>query len=239
MTIDNKLNHTYLGKDLEAMSLASNYNQWIVDLLSPHFDKVVAEVGAGTGNLSKLILDKGIEELVSFEPSAEMHKLLLNNLEGKNNTHIINSMLSSEANNFQNYFDSILYVNVLEHIEDDGKELNLAYDCLKTGGHLCIFVPALSFLYSDFDKTIGHYRRYQKRQLIELVQRSRFTISTIKYIDILGIIPWYIIFVIMKQNLTSNTTRLYDKLCVPVIKVFESILPVPIGKNLLLVAKKI
>ena len=67
------------------------------------------------------------------------------------------------------YFDSILYINVLEHIEDDRAELLSAYRALPVGGFLLLFVPALPQLYSKFDRSVGHFRRYYKKELIHFL----------------------------------------------------------------------
>ena len=148
-----------------------------------------------------------------------------------------NTLLNS-SDNFKNYFDSILYINVLEHIQDDRKEITTVYNCLKQNGYACIFVPALPCLYSNFDKKIGHYRRYKKIQLESLFTQDMFEIVKLHYVDFIGIIPWYIFFVLLKKDLDSNSTHLYDTLVVPLIANFEKLIRVPIGKNLILIARK-
>ena len=94
----------------------------------------------------------------------------------------------------------MVYVNVLEHIENDKQELFYINQSLKTGGYVCIFVPALAWLYSDFDASIGHYRRYYKKQLIDLVEKAGFEIVKISYFDIMGIIPWFIFLRFLRKN---------------------------------------
>jgi hypothetical protein len=131
-----------------------------------------------------------------------------------------------------------VYVNVLEHIENDLDELRFVFRTLKVGGVLCIFVPALSWLYGNLDKEVGHFRRYHKHQLKGLVQQAGFEIEKIKYFDMPGIVPWYILFVLLKRSISGNNVSLYDKLAVPLIRKVESIVSPPVGKNLLLVCKK-
>ena len=137
-----------------------------------------------------------------------------------------------------NMFDSIFYINVLEHIEDDIAEVKKMHNALIENGYACVFVPALSWLYSDFDKSIGHFRRYHKDQLIQLFDSNGFEVVTVKHIDMLGILPWYINFVLMKRMLDQNTTKIYDRFVIPIIRIIDKIAPSPIGKNLLIVAKK-
>ncbi len=236
---DSSSNNEYIGKDLEAMSFAKNYNQWIVELCSPYLGKNIAEVGAGTGNLTELLSGyRNISNITAFEPSAKMYNTLTHNLSGNDKVTSINSALSEISDKYTEQFDSILYINVLEHIEDDAAEAIKIHRSLNENGHACIFVPALSWLYSDFDKSIGHFRRYHKDQLIQLFDKNGFDIVTVKYIDMLGILPWYLNFVLMKRHLDHKTTTIYDKLVIPIIKILDKISPTPIGKNLLLIAKK-
>ncbi|MCR4340392.1 MAG: hypothetical protein NUW01_10970 [Gemmatimonadaceae bacterium] len=101
-----------------------------------------------------------------------------------------------------------------------------------------IFVPALSWLYSDFDRQIGHYRRYAKSGLCRLVEDAGFNLTKVRYFDVAGIIPWYVNFVLLRNSIGSRSVSLYDRLVVPVMRVAERLIPPPVGKNVLLVARK-
>ena len=115
----------YFGKDLEAMSFANNYHQWIVDEFRRYLGDTVAEVGAGTGNFSTLLVAAGIKRLFAFEPSTNMYPLLKDKLRARDNVEIINAFYEEKAIEFENFFDSVLYVNVLEHIEDDQRDSSM------------------------------------------------------------------------------------------------------------------
>jgi ubiquinone/menaquinone biosynthesis C-methylase UbiE len=233
------LDNVYIGTDLEAMSFAKNYGKWIIELFNAYIGEKVAEVGAGTGNLTQLLSEKKIiSELTAFEPSSKMYNHLIQNLNNNKKASLINSTFSGAPEIQTNMYDSIFYINVLEHIEDDEAEVKLMHNALNVDGYACVFVPALSWLYSDFDKSIGHFRRYHKDQLIQLFDSNGFEVVTVKHIDMLGILPWYINFVLMKRMLDQNTTKIYDRYVVPIIRIIDKITPSPIGKNLLLVAKK-
>lgn len=231
-------NLRYEGRDLEAMSFAQNYYQWVADEFRPFLGKRVGEVGAGSGSFSSLILKNKIDTLVAIEPSQEMYPLLAEKFGGVMNVVCRQAVFADLYKEYEGQFDSMVYVNVLEHIEDDRQELLYINNALKSGGSVCIFVPALSWLYSDFDASVGHYRRYHKKQLQELVEEAGFEIVKISYFDIVGIIPWFIFFKLLKKKLTANNATLYDKIVVPVLRIIESFLPIPIGKNLIVIAKK-
>ena len=227
----------YIGKDLEAMAFANNYYQWVLAEISPYLGNSVAEVGAGVGNFSTLVLETDISSLVAFEPSLEMCDLLQEALGKDKRASAINDFFGKEDSE-KSFFDSILYINVLEHIDDDVSELAKAHAALNPEGHLLIFVPALPWLYSEFDREVGHFRRYVKSDLVALVQRAGFSIVTARYFDIAGIIPWYINFVLLRNSMRGGRISLYDRFVVPTMRTLEGLLPVPVGKNVLLVARK-
>jgi len=225
----------YFGKDLEAMSFAKNYHRWILSHFIPYLGNSAAEVGAGTGNFSKLLLQTNISRLVAFEPSENMFSLLKKNLGKDMRAKAINDFFDKE--NTDERFDSVIYVNVLEHIEDDKSELLKARELINPNGHILIFVPALPFLYSNFDKQVGHFRRYMRKELAKLIQKSGFSVVKARYFDSIGIIPWYINFVLLKNKINKSSVSLYDKFVVPIMRIIESTAP-PIGKNVLLIARK-
>ena len=187
----------YPGKELEAMSFAVNYHRWIIDEFEPYLGETIAEVGAGIGSVSKLLLGKRIKRLFAFEPSHNMYSLLAKELRQEERAKAVNNFFSPRY--AQEGFDSVVYINVLEHIQDDRSELANALEALKPKGHLLLFVPALAWLYSDFDKQIGHFRRYAKKALSSLVQDVGFTLVKARYFDLAGIIPWYVNFVLLRN----------------------------------------
>ena len=225
----------YFGKDLEAMSFATNYHNWILAEIAPYLGECVAEVGAGVGSFSTLLLTKKIHKLVAFEPSQNMFPLLKNAIGADKRVTTINKFFGRDS--LTEKFDSILYINVLEHVEDDVSELSRAREALTPNGHLIIFVPALPWLYGNLDRSVGHFRRYLKKDLVNITARVGLSIVDARYFDIAGVIPWYVNFVLLKNEISGGSVTLYDRLVVPVMRKIERVLPVPIGKNVLLIAK--
>lgn len=236
--MENRSPTEYFGRDLEAMSFARNYHQWIFEEVAPYLGEHVAEVGAGTGNFSEYLLDTNIKQLVAFEPSSNMYSHLEEKFQDNSTIKTINALFEDHRPAHHNSFDSVCYINVLEHIKDHEKALEHAYKTMSNKGHLIIFVPALPFLYSKFDKQVGHYRRYTKATLLEVVKSAGFTIKKVRYFDIAGIIPWYLAFVVLKSSVNTTNVSLYDRFVVPLMKKVEQVVPPVIGKNLLLVGQK-
>lgn len=221
------------------MSFASNYHTWILDMFRPYFGDRVVEVGAGSGNFSKFLLEHcPIRQLTSIEPSGQMFPLLQEVAVATGRIEARKGFFGQYAEQLRGQIDSALYVNVMEHVEKDQDEMARVFETLVPGGHLCIFVPALPFLMSDFDRSIGHYRRYTKSDLLGKLQASGFEITKTRYVDLPGVLSWYLVMVVMKGSLSPAKVRSYDRYVVPIMRRIESLCPPPIGKNLMAVARK-
>lgn len=233
----------YVGKDLEAMSFAVNYHRWILNEFRPFLGKNLVEVGAGSGSFSEMLLGEKPESLAMVEPS-EMFSHLRQNvsqIETETRTTFYQAIFAEARAGIINQKrpDSVVYVNVLEHIEDDSAELEMIYDTLENKGRCFIFVPALMALYGDFDRRIGHFRRYTKSEIEEKCRAAGFKVLKSKYFDFAGMLPWYVKYKLLKSDsLESGAVELYDKFVVPAIRLAENLITPPVGKNLLLIAEK-
>ena len=226
----------YYGKDLEALSFAPRYHQWILDTIAPNLGSEIAEIGAGTGNFTRLLLTDGSYQVTAFEPSANMFPALDSLRQESSTLKSENGFLSDYAESFPNAFDAVLYINVLEHIEHDVNELKLAGRVLKPGGRLVVFVPALPWLYGRLDELVGHYRRYTRDSLRGVVESAGFRIHRLHYFDIAGILPWFVVFRLLRMETIPSSVGLYDRFVVPLMSRMEAMVPPPVGKNLLMVA---
>jgi SAM-dependent methyltransferase len=226
----------YSGTELAALSAAVNYYEWIYSRFERYLGGSIVEVGAGIGTFSKLLLRASPRQLVAFEPSRNLYPLLVESVRHDERVTPINDVFKPHY--VPDGVDSIVYLNVLEHIEQDSAELKTAYEALRPGGHLIVFSPALSWLYSEFDKHVGHFRRYSKRGIVAVAKEAGYRVLRAEYFDIAGVIPWYLSFVLLKSWPTIRKVALYDKLVVPPMRVAESVLSPPFGKNVLLVATR-
>src|SRR5437588_6104866 len=107
----------YPGKDLEAMSFALNYHRWIVEQFVPYLGEIVAEVGAGNGSVSKLLLETNVKQLLAFEPSDNMYPMLVKELGHEARASTVNDFFHPRHG--RERFDAVAYINVLEHIDED------------------------------------------------------------------------------------------------------------------------
>lgn len=225
----------YKGDDLGAMEVAHNYGRWIVKLLASVLHGRIAEIGAGTGTMSEHLLSTGVE-LHSFEPASTMYSKMAQRQVPPNSIWVrSNSGLPRDSSE---HFDGIVYLNVLEHIEDDRSEINRAVSMLRPGGRLGIVVPALPLLMSEFDRSIGHHRRYLKESLIEACSVDGFSIELVRYFDFLGVPPWFVVMRLLRGSLNRRTVSLYDRAIIPWLSRVERYVIPPIGKNLLLIGRR-
>lgn len=238
-----KVEVEYAGADLESMDLAVNYRSWILDIFRPFLGNRIVEVGAGTGSFSRMLLETDPERLVLVEPSGMFDKLVAEI--GRNEHGAEISFYNDIFHNCAGIIkgngrpDTIVYINVLEHIEDDEKELELILDVIAEGGRLCVFVPAVGFLLSDFDRRIGHFRRYSRQDLIGKCERAGFKIRLARWFDLPGVLPWLIKYRLMRSvTMEHGAVKLYDRTVVPLLRPLENCINPPIGKNLIVVAEK-
>lgn len=231
--------HAYEGSDLEAMAGAGAYHRWIRDGIAPWVRGDVAEIGAGRGSFSRLLLEgPAVRSLLAVEPSARMHALLAEALAGEPRARALRGVLADVADDLAGTLDAAVYVNVLEHVRDDAGELRLARRALRPGGHLVVFVPALRWLYADFDAHVGHHRRYHRAPLVALARGAGFEVVRARYFDVAGVLPWLVAMRWLRLPLRPASVRLYDRAVVPVMRRVEAAVAPPLGKNLLLVAQR-
>ena len=229
----------YLGDDLEAMLEAYRYNREIIRVFSPFLGQQVVEVGAGIGNVSVLLLAEDPARLHVIEPDPRMCTKLEERLNGRVNATIYRGFLAQiMADSPIRGADSVVSVNVLEHVEDDVTELAAMGSVLRPGGYLCLWVPAVPALYSGYDRSLGHYRRYRRTELAAKLKDAGFETICIEYKDIVGMVAWFVCCRILGLGLTPGKVRLYDRIVLPLTTPIGRRLRLPIGKNLLAIARK-
>ena len=234
----------YAGKDLEAMSFAVNYHRWIIAIFEPYLGTKVVEVGAGTGSFSELLLEQRLESVSLVEPSTAMYEQLrcrLAELKPTQKVTSYNDIFERVAPQIRLNArpDSIIYVNVLEHVPDDVNELQVIWKTLDSGGRLFIFVPALRWLHGSMDRQLDHFRRYTRSELERKCVAAGFKVLTSRYFDVLGIVPWWVKYKLLQSNkMEPGAVKFYDQMIVPIAKILESSVTPPLGKNVLLIAEK-
>jgi SAM-dependent methyltransferase len=229
------------AEDLERLGTARNFFDWVLEEFHPYIRGRVLEVGAGLGTITRKLAERYPDvSIVALEPADNMFSDLEAFAALEPRVIARRETLGDYRPEVHGNFDVALYLNVLEHIDDDERELHLAYESLRPGGSLLIFGPALEWLYSELDYRAGHYRRYSVKGIRRLVSEAGFEVLKAKYFDALGVAPYYLVYRLLGHSeIAGSTLWGYDRLMVPLSRLLQTIVPhPPAGKNVILVARK-
>jgi SAM-dependent methyltransferase len=235
----------YRAKDeLRVLSDAANWNAHIVDTLVRDLPadgvRRILEVGAGIGGITTALRARFPDATITcLEPDAE-------NATGLAARFADDPAVRVVAQDFDGYrtehdgerFDLVVYVNVLEHIEDDRAEVAKAASVLDPGGAVAVLVPAMPGLYGPIDFKSGHFRRYRTRDLHEIIEAAGLIPSRVEYFDPIGIVPYWLNYrVLNKSGISSTGVWTFDRVLVPAMKLVQNARSSwPVGKNVLCVA---
>jgi len=233
--------HFGAADDLERLGTAHHFFGWVLDELGPHLGGRLLDVGAGAGTITRKLAERYPDcRLVALEPADNMVSALAAYAALSERVTVRQQTLARYVEHGAGDFDAVLYLNVLEHIEDDAAEVRLAAEVLRPGGALLVFGPGLEALYSDLDFKAGHYRRYSPDQLRRLAEQAGLVVQRACYFDLLGVPPYYVVYRLLRQTEISGSTMWgYDWVVVPASRLLQRMLVrPPAGKNVMLVATK-
>jgi 2-polyprenyl-3-methyl-5-hydroxy-6-metoxy-1,4-benzoquinol methylase len=245
MNVDHRFTQTqkqYAADDLETMSEAVRYQAHVFGLVRPHLGAHVLEVGCGIGTMSRQILETSRQlRLVCIEPNANCAWRAREELQGQERVTIRMCHLEDcdRLELRQQQFDTIVCVNVLEHIEDDIRALTLFREVVEgTGGQVLIFVPAMQAIYGPHDAALGHHRRYSKRSLTAAFAAAGLDVVTMKYTNPIGLLGWmYNLYISGNTEHTSQQVRFFDRFVAPWALPLERLATPPIGLSLFAVGR--
>jgi SAM-dependent methyltransferase len=227
-----------LTATLNQLAELDRYNHWIYEQIAAAMGHRILEVGSGTGNITQFLCANGCEVMATdVVPSyrSELQRLF----GAKPNVQVGKFDLDREAPTefVLQPFDSVVCLNVLEHIEDDLFALKQMRDVLEPGGKLALLVPAHQILYGEFDRAVGHFRRYEKRELASKLKQAGFAVREMKFFSLLATLPWLINGRIFKRDyLPAGQANLANRL-VPLLKL-EKLIGPPCGLSLIAIAQK-
>lgn len=223
-----------LASTLEVLSdTMPRYAQWLASKISNDDERLILEVGAGTGTMTRVLAKQ--RKVVAFEPSPDARQELIQQTSSISNIRIAQSL--EECSDLGPY-DSIVLVNVLEHIESDVYFLSELKALVRSSGRVVVLSPAHNCLYSDFDASIGHVRRYTRRQLKRTFQCAGYTTADVRYFNAVGAVVWLLVNRLLKRKAaTTSQTRLYDTVVVPVSALVDRLGCRPFGQSVIGVAR--
>ncbi|MBX3241118.1 MAG: class I SAM-dependent methyltransferase [Chitinophagaceae bacterium] len=231
-------------KTLEVFSKAIHFNKWMFNKLAPYFHGHILEIGSGIGNISSLLLEQYVHVNLS-DVKYEYCKILQSKFSGNSNLENIyqlNLEDTSLLNHFpelKKKFDTVLVLNVVEHIKDDKQAINNCKKFLNENGTLIILVPAHQFLYNSIDKELGHFKRYDQKSISSLLGSCGLTVIHTSYFNTAGIPAWWLSgSILRKKMVTGSQMRIYDRL-IPLFKLADIIFNKVSGLSVIAIAQKI
>jgi hypothetical protein len=232
-------NYSYVGSELEIFARATNWKRYFGSLMAPFLGERVLEVGAGMGATTRVLCNERSKQWLCLEPDAQLVAAVDQEIQDG----LLPACCSTRQGTIRSLepdelFDSILYVDVLEHIQEDGQELELAAAHLAPGAALIVLSPAHQWLRTPFDDAIGHHRRYTKTSLAA-VGPSGTKLQRLLYLDAAGTLLSLSNRVLLRQSMpTFRQIEWWDRWIVPISRSVDPVLRYSIGKSVLAVWRK-
>jgi SAM-dependent methyltransferase len=229
----------------EALNVLSNahaFNKWMYSAICPYAYDNILEIGSGLGNISKYFILNG--DTITLSDIDEYYVDFLKkefqrfpNVKGYLSIDLQKKDFKMSYPGLAENFDSVFLLNVLEHLEDDSYAIQNCRYMLKKNGILIILVPAYSFLFSEMDKQLNHYRRYTAKKLADKIRKEGFEVQKSFYFNAMGITAWLYGKLMKHKSLPHGEMKFYNKL-VPIGKVLDKLFFNKIGLSAIAVAKK-
>jgi len=234
---------------LEYVEGGQNYYEWLADtfavplraaIAAPGAMHRVVEHGSGTGALSRLLLERGVAPMVLTEPDPKLHGVLGPKFAHRPDVEVVHGTLEQYLERAgASSADAVVSSNVLEHVVHDGACLAAMHTLLRPGGTLALYVPARPELYGDFDREVGHQRRYRRRDLRGKLDRAGFETKTLVYRNLVGAVGWLLLGRFLKNpKVGRGSVWVHDRVVFPISRFVEGRVPLPYGSNLLCIAQK-
>ncbi len=227
------------------MAHAARYYRWVFERIAPHLGDRILDIGGGYGSHLEPVLDSG-RGVVSIDHSPEAARSMNERFASRPAFEALCADFSTREMRRElvaRGFDTILCLNVLEHIEDDLAALrHMAEFLAPSEGTLVLQVPAHPWLYGRLDSLAGHHRRYTAPRLERQMRQAGFTDPRVFYFNRFGVLPWFVTGRILKPaRLDSHgvgaQVKIFDRYLVPVARLLDTVLPLPLGQSLIAVAR--
>ena len=223
----------YVGTELDIFAHARNWKRYWASHIRAYLRGDVLEVGAGIGANTGVIHNGNARSWTCLEPDPQLAARLSQTVSPGSRFEVVVGTLESMPP--ESRFDALVYIDVLEHIEDYRHELVRAARMLRPGGRLIVLAPAHQFLYSPFDRAIGHFRRYNRVALLAC-QPPSVRLDRVLYLDSAGLMASSLNRLLLRQSTpTLAQIKTWDRLLVPLSRLIDPVLFYRLGKSILAV----
>jgi hypothetical protein len=225
--------HAYVGSELELFEKAYHWKWYVKRRLHRYLGDEVLEVGAGIAGTTQVLNDGMARRWVCLEPDAELADRIRRRVDDGSlpaNCAVVAGTIRDLG---RSRFDTVLYMDVLEHIEEDRLEVVRAAQLIRPGGHLIVLAPAHQWLFTAFDASIGHHRRYDSGSLKRMTP-SDMDLARCEYLDSVGLLASLGNRLLLNQDMpTERQIAVWDRLMVPASRVVDAVTCFSLGKSLL------
>lgn len=222
---------------LESLGSVPQVARWTLAQFSDVLGDSILEAGCGSGNLTRFLINKRRLVCVDID---QRHVVTVDRQFGHlENVSVLHGDLEDEGlySELSAAFDSIVSVNVVEHLEHPEVALRGFYKALASGGRAVILVPAHQWLFSEADRALGHWRRYTEGTLADLVESAGFSVESMRQFNRLGVLGWATNRALRRTDIARWQARLFG-LMLPVARLVEQVRVLP-GLSLIVVARKL
>lgn len=222
------------AQSLESMSQAIWYNNWTLSKFQSFIKGDILEIGCGIGNFTKYLEKYGSVYAIDIDKNYinQTKKKVDNVVVGLGNLETGDYFFKPRK------FDTIICLNVLEHIKNDSVAIKNIHKLLKPTGHLILLIPSHPSLYGQIDRAVDHYRRYDKKKITSEIKSMGFEIIQSKRLNFLGALGWWFTGKILKENTIRKDKIKIFNIFGPVFLALEKLIEPPLGTSILIIAKK-
>ncbi len=214
------------GAILERLNRAPRFTRWMADVIRPYIGDRVLEVGAGTGNMSVHLMPRSVYWATDVNPHYLDFLFALRATRPYMRVAYTNAMDGGTFPAGQS-FDTVVCLNVVEHVEDDLGALRNVWNALSEGGRAIILVPCGPELYGTLDEVLGHFRRYTRDQLVDVAEQAGFRVEQVLKFNRPGVPAWWLNGrVLHRKTFGLGQIRLLNILT-PIFRIVDSWLPLP------------
>jgi len=223
----------YEGAELELFSNATNWKDYWSNELQPYCGINILDVGAGIGATARAFRDHECDRWFALEPDEKLATQAgLAAKAGEFQANFKIQIGSTKELDHSELFDTILYIDVLEHISDHKEELTRVAKHLLPGGRIIVLSPAHQWLFTPFDQAVGHVRRYNRDSLLS-AKPEHLSVERIFYLDSIGMMASLGNRLVLRTAMPNLTQiKIWDDWMVPLSTVVDKLTFNRIGKSI-------
>ena len=214
------------GEILERLNRAPRFTRWMADVIRPYIGDRVLEVGAGTGNMSVHLMPRSVYWATDVNAHYLDYLVTLRATRPYMRVAYTDAMDGGTFPAGQS-FDTVVCLNVVEHVQDDLGALRNVWNALSDGGRAIILVPCGPGLYGSLDEVLGHFRRYTREQLVGVAEQAGFRVEQVLKFNRPGVVAWWLNGRILHRRTFGLGQIRMLNLLTPIFRLLDSWLPLP------------